>query len=360
MSVHCPRGPIMVDVAGLSLTDAERQRLLHPLVGAVILFRRNFQSVAQLRALTADIHALRSPALIIAVDHEGGRVQRFIDGFTRLPSMRALGMLWGQSPELARARAEAVGEVLAAELRACGVDLSFTPVLDLDWSRCAVIGNRAFHRDPEVVTELALALQTGLLRGGMAACGKHFPGHGWVEGDSHHVIPRDERSLEALRADDLRPFARLAQAGLAAVMPAHVVYPAVDEQAAGFSPRWLQDILRGELGFAGAIFSDDLCMEGASAAGDITARARAAFAAGCDMALVCNRPDLAEQLLAELDVAAPAALASRLAGMAGRGSAADWQAHIASAEFAALRAQVEALHAQDVAPQTGPAVGEAN
>ena len=216
MSVHCPRGPIMVDVAGLSLTDAERQRLLHPLVGAVILFRRNFQSVAQLRALTADIHALRSPALIIAVDHEGGRVQRFIDGFTRLPSMRALGMLWGQSPELARARAEAVGEVLAAELRACGVDLSFTPVLDLDWSRCAVIGNRAFHRDPEVVAELALALQTGLLRGGMAACGKHFPGHGWVEGDSHHVIPRDERSLEALRADDLRPFARLAQAGLAA------------------------------------------------------------------------------------------------------------------------------------------------
>ncbi|WP_333583474.1 beta-N-acetylhexosaminidase, partial [Rivihabitans pingtungensis] len=156
MSVHCPRGPIMVDVAGLSLTDAERQRLLHPLVGAVILFRRNFQSVAQLRALTADIHALRSPALIIAVDHEGGRVQRFIDGFTRLPSMRALGALWGQSPELARARAEAVGEVLAAELRACGVDLSFTPVLDLDWSRCAVIGNRAFHRDPEVVTELAL------------------------------------------------------------------------------------------------------------------------------------------------------------------------------------------------------------
>ena len=158
----------------LSLTDAERQRLLHPLVGAVILFRRNFQSVAQLRALTADIHALRSPALIIAVDHEGGRVQRFIDGFTRLPSMRALGTLWGQSPEL-RARAEAVGEVLAAELRACGVDLSFTPVLDLDWSRCAVIGNRAFHRDPEVVTELALALQTGLLRGGMVACGKHFP-----------------------------------------------------------------------------------------------------------------------------------------------------------------------------------------
>ena len=240
MSVHCPRGPIMVDVAGLSLTDAERQRLLHPLVGAVILFRRNFQSVAQLRALTADIHALRSPALIIAVDHEGGRVQRFIDGFTRLPSMRALGMLWGQSPELARARAEAVGEVLAAELRACGVDLSFTPVLDLDWSRCAVIGNRAFHRDPEVVAELALALQTGLLRGGMAACGKHFPGHGWVEGDSHHVIPRDERSLEALRADDLRPFARLAQAGLAAVMPAHVVYPAVDEQAAGFSPRCMR------------------------------------------------------------------------------------------------------------------------
>lgn len=358
MPVLCPRGPVMVDIAGFSLTDAERERLRHPLVGAVILFRRNFQSPAQLRALTAEIHALRTPALIIAVDHEGGRVQRFIEGFTRLPSMRTLGELWADSPEHARHTAQAVGEVLAAELRACGVDLSFTPVLDLDWSRCAVIGNRAFHRDPDVVSELALALQAGLARGGMPACGKHFPGHGWVEGDSHHVIPLDERPLAALERDDLRPFARLASAGMAAVMPAHVVYPAVDAQPAGFSRRWLQDILRGQLQFAGVIFSDDLCMEGAAAAGDITARAQAAFAAGCDMALVCNRPDLADQLLATLDFTAPAELLARLDGMAGQGSAADWQAHTATPSFATLQAQVAALE-MPADSLRGPAVGEA-
>ena len=356
--VSLPRGPVMVDVAGQALTDAERIRLLHPLVGGVILFRRNFASVEQLRALTAEIRALRSPHLLIAVDHEGGRVQRFLDGFTRLPPMRVLGERWDRDPAEAERLAETVGEVLAAELRACGIDLSFTPVLDLDWGQCAVIGNRSFHRDPKAVSALALALQRGLALGGMGTCGKHFPGHGHVEGDSHHVIPVDERSLEALWADDIVPFARMSAAGMTSVMPAHVVYPAVDSQPAGFSRIWLQEILRGRLGFDGVIFSDDLCMEGAAGAGDIIARAQAAFAAGCDMALVCNRPDLADALLARLNPPAQPHLAGRLARMAGQGGdAAVWQAAIARSDFAAKQAMVSALGLPPGA-LAGPAVGE--
>lgn len=358
MTLQLPRGPVMVDIAGTELTDTERTRLSHPLVGAVILFRRNFQSVEQLRALTAEIQALRSPHLLIAVDHEGGRVQRFLDGFTRLPPMQVLGEIWARSPDEARATAETVGYVLAGELRASGIDLSFTPVLDLDHGQCAVIGNRAFHRDPAVVAELAAALTRGLQRGGMIACGKHFPGHGFVEGDSHHVIPVDHRDYAALERDDLIPFGRLAQAGMAAVMPAHVVYDRIDPQPAGFSPFWLKTVLRERLGFAGTIFSDDLCMEGAAGAGDIVARAQAALDAGCDMALVCNRPDLADELLARLVYAAPAELAERLERMAGHGSRTAWQATLGCAEFQAAQAQVAAL---GLPPQAlaGPAVGEA-
>ncbi|MGL6071431.1 beta-N-acetylhexosaminidase, partial [Craterilacuibacter sp.] len=337
---------------------AERARLSHPLVGGVILFRRNFESVKQLKALTAEIRALRAPHLLIAVDHEGGRVQRFIPGFTRLPAMRALGEAYDADPQAALVLARDVGEVLAAELSACGIDLSFTPVLDLDWGQCAVIGNRSFHRDPAVVSDLSCALQQGLAAGGMQSCGKHFPGHGFVEGDSHHVIPVDSRSLEALRDDDLKPFAALANAGMAAVMPAHVVYPAVDGQAAGFSQRWLQDILRDELGFDGVIFSDDLTMEGAAAAGDIVDRADAALAAGCDMVLVCNRPDLADDLLARLLPPAQPQLAARLARMAGHGTAQDWQAHVATAAFAVRQASVLAL-GLPADTLTGPKVGEA-
>ena len=353
------RGPVMVDVAGLALTDAERARLCHPLVGGVILFRRNFQSIEQLKTLTAEIHALRRPALLIAVDHEGGRVQRFLDGFTRLPPMRVLGEAWERDADTAKQLAEQVGYVLAAELRACGVDLSFTPVLDLDWQQCAVIGNRAFHRDPAVVSELALALQRGLARGGMATCGKHFPGHGFVAGDSHHVMPVDARTLEQLRQDDLVPFARLSQAGLTSVMPAHVVYPAVDSQPAGFSSRWLQDILRDELGFDGVIFSDDLGMEGAAAAGGFVERADAALKAGCDMVLVCNQPERADEVLAGLVPPPQPRLAERLQRMVGQGEAADWQAVLASADFAVARAQVAAL-AMPKDAMAGPAVGEAN
>ncbi|GGY06322.1 beta-N-acetylhexosaminidase [Paludibacterium paludis] len=357
-TLSLPRGPVMVDVAGLVLTEEERRRLSHPLVGGVILFRRNFASVAQLEALTREIHAIRSPALLIAADHEGGRVQRFLDGFTRLPPMAQLGRMWHSDREAAIAEAKNTGYVLAAELRAAGVDLSFTPVLDLDHGRCAVIGNRAFDADPAVVAELASALLEGLAEGGMGSCGKHFPGHGWVEGDSHHVIPSDERAFDDLMAQDIVPFSKLVAAGLTSVMPAHVVYPSVDPLPAGFSAFWLKTVLRGRLGFDGVIFSDDLCMEGAAGAGDIVDRARAAFSAGCDMVLVCNRPDLADQLLARLDADIAPELAGRLERMAGKDTAEVWRARIRDAAFDAARERVRRLGMPDGA-LAGPAVGEA-
>ncbi|WP_168194913.1 beta-N-acetylhexosaminidase [Chromobacterium phragmitis] len=357
-TLNIPRGPVMVDIAGFSLTEPERARLSHPLVGGIILFRRNFQNIEQLRALTADIRALRSPHLLIAVDHEGGRVQRFLDGFTRLPPMKVLGDAWDADREQARKLAETVGYVLAAELSACGVDLSFTPVLDLDWERCAVIGNRAFHRDPEAVAELAEALQQGLGRGGMMSCGKHYPGHGYVEGDSHHLMPRDDRSLAQIERDDLVPFARLADAGMGAVMPAHVLYPAVDSQPAGFSKIWLTDILRGKIGFDGVIFSDALDMAGAAGAGTYVQRADAALAAGCDMVLVCNQPAEADTMLAALTPPQQPKLAERLERMAGKSRAEDWQRLIAAPDFAAAQAVVKQL-AMPKDALTGPQVGEA-
>nr|WP_199068327.1 beta-N-acetylhexosaminidase [Chromobacterium sp. ASV5] len=358
-TLNLPRGPVMVDVAGFALTERERARLSHPLVGGVILFRRNFQNIEQLRALTAEIRALRSPHLLIAVDHEGGRVQRFLDGFTRLPPMNVLGEAWDADREQALKLAETVGYVLAAELSACGVDLSFTPVLDLAWGRCAVIGNRSFHRDPEAVSQLAEALQQGLGRGGMASCGKHYPGHGYVEGDSHHLMPEDGRSLADIERDDLVPFARLAAAGMGAVMPAHVLYPAVDAQPAGFSRVWLQDILRGKLGFDGVIFSDALDMAGAAGAGSYVQRADMALCAGCDMVLVCNQPDEADAMLAALTPPAQPRLADRLARMAAKSRAEDWQRVIASPDFAAAQAAVSRL-AMPRDALAGPQVGEAH
>lgn len=341
---HIARGPIMADVAGFKLTDEEKQRLLNPNVGGVILFRRNFESVAQLKALTTEIHDLRHPHLVIAVDHEGGRVQRFIDGFTRLPAMDVLGHLWDEEgAEAATATAITVGWVLAAELRACGIDLSFTPVLDLGWGNNQVIGNRSFHADASVVTELALALQTGLNKGGMRSCGKHFPGHGFVEGDSHHVLPEDHRTFADLMAQDMVPFQRLSQAGMAAVMPAHVVYPAVCPKPAGFSSQWLQTILRGDLHFNGVIFSDDLTMEGAVSEGDISQRARVSFEAGCDIVLVCNRPDLVDELLLDFEVPANPHLAERWAYMAGQGEAADFGHALTTPAFQAAQALVAKL-----------------
>ena len=284
--------PLVIDIAGTALTDDDRRRLAHPLVGGLILFARNWQSRAQLSQLSADIKRLR-PDLLICVDHEGGRVQRFrADGFTHLPPMRALGELWMQDAMRAQDAASACGYVLAAELRACGVDFSFTPVLDLDWGPSGVIGDRAFHADARVVTMLAKSLTYGLLRAGMAHCGKHFPGHGFTAADSHTDAPRDTRSLKAILQDDAAPYGWLGST-LTAVMPAHVIYPKVDSRPAGFSARWLQAILRGRLGCGGAIVSDDLSMEGARRIDGRTLTPTeavlAALDAGCDLALLCNQ-----------------------------------------------------------------------
>jgi beta-N-acetylhexosaminidase len=287
-----PLGPLMIDIAGTELTDLDRQHLCHPLVGGIILFSRNYANREQLCALTAEIHALRQPPLLIAVDHEGGRVQRFRDGFTRLPPMRALGQLHDRDPQAALAAARDVGLVLASELRACGVDYSFTPVLDLDYGPSRVIGDRAFHRVPEVVVALAGALGEGLKAGGMGTCGKHFPGHGYVIPDSHVELPVDDRPLAAMQ-EDLLPYRKLA---LDAVMAAHVIYDCFDCNTAVFSNRWIS-YLRNDLKFDGVVFTDDLSMAGAGVVGDMLARVQTAWAAGCDMLLVCNDPDSVAQVL---------------------------------------------------------------
>ncbi|SEK56346.1 beta-N-acetylhexosaminidase [Roseateles sp. YR242] len=294
-SLHAP---VILDIAGPALNADDRRRLAHPLTGGLILFARHFESRAQLTALCAEAKSIR-PDLLIAVDQEGGRVQRFrTDGFTALPAMRTLGELWMEDAMRAVQAATATGLVLALELRACGVDLSFAPVLDLDHqddarqSRSGVIGSRSFHQDPRVVSLLAQSLMQGLALAGMGSCGKHFPGHGFVTADSHVDVPVDNRSLKAILAEDARPFEWLSLS-LSAVMPAHVIYRKVDSRPAGFSPRWLQEILRERLGFAGAVFSDDLGMAGARVIEGqpvgFTEAALAALDAGCDLVLLCNQ-----------------------------------------------------------------------
>jgi beta-N-acetylhexosaminidase len=311
-------GPVMLDIEGTELNENDIRRLQHPLVGGIILFARNYQSPEQLKALTAAIHKVRQPPLLIAVDHEGGRVQRFREGFTRIPPMRELGKVWDHNPRKARQLAEEAGWILAAELRAHGVDFSFTPVLDIDYGNSGVIGDRAFHRNTQAIAELANSLMHGLRKGGMAAVGKHFPGHGFVAADSHVAIPVDEREFDRIAEEDLQPFRRMIDDGLAAIMPAHVIYPQVDDKPAGFSERWLQKVLRQRLGFNGVLFSDDLSMEGAVVAGDVTQRALAALNAGCDMVLLCNRPDLADELLSKLKWDISAVSLARLARMHGK------------------------------------------
>ncbi len=313
-----PLGPLMLDVEGQALNDDDRRRLRHPLVGGVILFSRNYRDPEQIAALTQEIHTLRYPPLLIAVDHEGGRVQRFREGFTGIPPMRALGEVWDEHPQQAKRLAREVGYVLGAELRAVGIDFSFAPVLDLDYGASTVIGSRAFHRQPRAVADLAHALVLGLHDAGMNAVGKHFPGHGYVAADSHLDVPVDERDLVDLELDDLVPFHQLIDLGLAGIMPAHVIYPKVDDRPAGFSRRWLTDILRGQMGFDGVIFSDDLSMEGARVAGGVVERATAALEAGCDMALLCNRPRLADELLEGLRRVTPPVSLIRFARMHGR------------------------------------------
>jgi beta-N-acetylhexosaminidase len=305
----------MLGIDGLALTDADRARLEHPQVGGAILFARNFASSRQLHDLTASIKALR-PELVIGVDHEGGRVQRFRrDGFTLLPPMRTFGDRFEADPPAANEETFECGVTIARELRAHGVDFSFTPVLDLDYGASAVIGDRAFHADPVVVAALAGALVRGLASEGVAAVGKHFPGHGFVAADSHVDTPIDPRSLDEIMSADIVPFAALIRQDLAAIMPAHVVYPAVDARPAGFSPVWIGEILRGRLGFAGLVFSDDLEMAGAHSAGDIVARASAAVDAGCDVVLVCNDFSAMDDLLARWSPPPQPALTGRWAAM---------------------------------------------
>ena len=316
-----PLGPVAVGVESRLLTAADRERLVHPLVGIVILFSANYESPQQLIDLCRDIHALRDPPLLIAVDHEGGRVQRFREGFTRLPPMRRLGELWDRDVLLACRVAASLGYLMGAELRAHGVDMTFAPVLDVDHDRSTVIGDRAFHSDPRVVSMLAAHLTHGLLIAGMANCGKHFPGHGWAEADSHVAIPVDSRSRSEILKNDAAPYRWLGPM-LAGVMPAHVVYTQIDQQPAGFSRSWIEKVLRGQLGFTGAVFSDDLLMAGAGAVGSVAERAAAALDAGCDFALVCNNIAAMDQVLDTLKWKRTAAFETRFARLQPRGQVA--------------------------------------
>ena len=309
----------MLDLRGVELQADEQEMLLHPLVGGVILFARNYRDPETLISLTSRIHELRSPPLLIAVDHEGGRVQRFHQGFTRLPPGRCFGDLYAQDSGRALALVEDTGWLLAGELLAAGVDISFTPVLDLDTGVSSFLGDRTYHHSPDVVASLGQHLMKGMRSAGMTAVGKHFPGHGNVKGDSHHEIPVDERDYGAILMADLVPFERLIDAGLAAVMPAHVIYSRVDDKPAGFSRVWLKQVLRGRLNFQGVIFSDDISMAGAEFAGSYPERAYSALDAGCDMVLVCNNQAAARTLLDELQISPDPASQLRLMRMHGAG-----------------------------------------
>jgi beta-N-acetylhexosaminidase len=310
MTTDYPIGPIMLDVAGLALSGHEKEVINHPNTGAVILFARNYQDPEQLTQLIDSIRKARNGQILIAVDQEGGRVQRFQNGFTRLPP----ACCYADSPELA----ETAGWLMAAELLAVGVDFSFAPVLDIDCGISDVIGNRSFSTESILATALASAFRKGMNAAGMAATGKHFPGHGAVAADSHLALPVDERDFETILAKDLFPFKTLIDEGLEAIMPAHVVYKNIDPNPAGFSPFWIQQILRKELGFNGVVFSDDLSMEGAASAGSFPERAKLAQQAGCDMLLVCNNPSAAEQVLDALPISNDPLREQRVAKMCGK------------------------------------------
>lgn len=311
-------GPLMVDLEGTELQPIEREILLHPLVGSVILFARNYHDPEQLTKLVADIHAVRSPALIVAVDHEGGRVQRFREGFSRLPPLRRIGHEYDASPQAGRTLARELGWLMAAELRAHGVDLSFAPCVDLDYGVSEVIGDRALHADPAIVGELAVAYMHGMRSAGMVATAKHFPGHGAVVADSHHALPIDRRSLVDLEPD-IAPYRLLIDNGLAGVMVAHVLYPQIDDVPASASMRWIRGYLRTELQFQGVVFADDLSMAGAAAVGGIVERAERALAAGCDVLPVCNHRDSVIALLEGFRPATDAAASLRRIRLRGRG-----------------------------------------
>lgn len=311
-------GPVMLDIQGTQLDMEDVDLLKNPMVGGLILFTRNYVSAQQVMELVQSIREAAAGDILLAVDHEGGRVQRFRPEFTRLPPVAGLGRQYSDDSLEARRLARLSGWLMAAEVRAVGIDFSFAPVLDLDFGVSRVIGDRSFNRQPEVVTDLAGAYIEGMRSAGMASTGKHFPGHGFVEVDSHLDIPRDSRNLSAIMQEDVLPFRQLMAQGLDAVMPAHVIYEQVDSKPAGFSPVWLQDILRAELGFNGVIFSDDLSMEGASVAGGYAARAEAALAAGCDMILACNNRAGAREILDKANLQVTAESSQRLERMRGQ------------------------------------------
>ncbi len=322
-----PLGPIMLDVAGLSLNQEDKTRLLHPSVGAVILFARNYQSKAQVVALISEIKALRSPALLVAVDQEGGRVQRFKYEFTRLPATQTFGELWQQDRQTAPMRAFESAMTMASELIDVGVDFSFAPVFDVTSRDSEVIGDRCFHPDPNVATELLAAYIDGMHSAGMVCVAKHFPGHGGVSGDSHHCLPEDTRTIEEVESHDLLPYKTLVN-DIEGVMTAHVLFSQCDADIPTYSKFWIEEQLRGELRFDGVVFSDDLSMQGAIDANQnneaakpaIVISAERAISAGCDMVLVCNRPDLADELLAGLDFTPSELLSGRLARLAASAS----------------------------------------
>lgn len=326
-------GPLMVDLVGPTLLPEEREMLRHPLVGSVILFARNYVDPPQLAALTAQIHQARSPALVIGVDHEGGRVQRFRTGFSRLPPARRIGLEFDVNAQSGLELARHMGWLMAAELRAHGVDLSFAPCVDLDYGVSEVIGDRAFHRSPQAVGQLAVAYMHGMRDAGMVATAKHFPGHGAVVADSHHALPVDRRELVDLE-EDLRPYRVLMENGLAGVMVAHVLFPQVDAVPASASPIWIQRVLRGQLRFQGVVFADDMSMAGAASVGGIVERATLALEAGCDVLPVCNHPASVVALLDGLRATEDSASAMRRVRLRGRGSltpetllaSAEWQA----------------------------------
>lgn len=333
-------GPLMVDVQGTALTEEDRELLQHPLVGALILFTRNFESVEQLERLVAEIRAARTPPLLVTVDQEGGRVQRFRKGFTVLPAPRLIGREYDRSPAAGRQLARQCGWLMAAELRAAGIDLSFAPCVDLDYGVSAVIGDRAFHRDPAVVAELAVAYMGGMRAAGMAATAKHFPGHGAVAADSHVAAPVDRRPLSDLD-QDLFPYRRLIDNGLASVMAAHVTFAAIDPRPAGFSRRLIKDELRGSLGFDGAVFTDDLSMAGAAVAGDMRARAEAALEAGCDVLFLRNNRQGVLQVIDSLRGSGDPLSQIRMARLHGKPGP-DRPALLATAEWRTCEAAVRA------------------
>lgn len=342
-----PLGPVMLDLMGVELDAEERELLCHPAVGGVVLFTRNFEHPEQVAALTTAIHALRDPHLLVAVDQEGGRVQRFRKGFTRLPPAGRFGELSREHPVSARRAAGSVGWLMAAELRSVGVDFSFAPVLDLDRGISQVIGDRAFAASADRVTDLALAWSEGVRDAGMVAVGKHFPGHGGVAADSHTELPVDDRSFDDIELEDLTPFGRLIHQGLEAIMPAHVVYPGVDPNPAGFSAFWLRRVLRERLGFQGVIFSDDLNMAAAAAGGDYAERSRSALAAGCDVLLVCNNRPAALEVVESLQGYDDPTVHLRCLRMHGRGGTEPARLHLDPRRQQALHAITE-LEALDV------------